>query len=86
MSSSSSTFASFIVDDIVSLFGQALRQMPHGLLDDLIMALLVSPDTLFSLSCCSFSSSVCVRLRLAQSTRLDVARHRDRPSLHATHQ
>ena len=80
MSSSSSTSTSFIVDDIVSLFGQALRQMPRRLLDNLILALLVSPETLFSLPCCPFSSLVCVRLRL------DVARHRDGPSLHATHQ
>ena len=86
MSSSSSTFASFIVADIVSLFGQALRQMPRRFFDDLILALLVSPETLFSLPCCPFSSFVCVRLRFAQSTRIDVAHHRDRPSLHATHQ
>ena len=52
MSSSSSTFASFIADDIVSLFGQALRQMPYRLLDDLILAVLVSPKILFSLPCC----------------------------------
>ena len=82
MSSSSSTFASFIEDDMVSLFGQALRQMPCRLLEDLILALLVSPETLFSLPCCPFSILVCVRFRLAQSTRLDVPRHRDRPSLH----
>ena len=86
ISSSSSTFASFIVADVVSLFGQFLSQMPHRLLDDLFLAVLVSPETLFLLQCCPFSSFVCVRLRLAQSTRLDVARHRDRPSLHATHQ
>ena len=86
ISSSSSTFASFIVADIVFLFGQLLSQMPHRLLDDLFLAVVVSPETLFLLSCCPFSSLVCVRLRLAQSARLDVARHRDRPSLHATHQ
>ena len=77
MSRSSSTFASFIAATIVSLFGQ--------LLDDLILAVLVSPEVSFSLSRCSFSSSVCLRLRLAQSTRVDVARHRDRLSLYATH-
>ena len=86
VSSSSNTFASYIVADIVSLFGHALRQMPHRLLNDLILVVLVSPEALFSFLCSSFSSSVCVRLRLAQSTRLDVARHRDRPSLQATHQ
>ena len=84
--SSLSTFASIIVADIVSLFGQLLSQMPHRLLDDLFLAVLVSPEALSSLPCCPFSSLVCVRLRLTQSTRLDVARHRDRPSLHASHQ
>ena len=46
MSSSSSTFASFIATDIVSLFGQPVSRMPHRLLDDLILAVLVSPEAL----------------------------------------
>ena len=46
MSSSSSTFASFIEADIVSLFGQPfLSRMPHRLLH-LILAVLVSPEHL----------------------------------------
>ena len=53
MSSSSSTFASFTVADM-SLFGQLLSQMPHRLLDDLILAVLVYLEALFSLPCCSY--------------------------------
>ena len=56
VSSSSSTFASFIVADIVSLFGQLLSQMPHRLPDDLFLAVLVSPETVFLLH--SAASSV----------------------------